>query len=642
MKHSFNEALIKEKEDTVLIQKSPLRGETGELSQKLKMVLIACFLVFLFNLEAQTIVYSNDFNIAENPLGVLNAGTPIITWTNVTTGAGIVRTVNLPAGTGNYLLNITNNAGAAGRTYTYGNLSKFSNPFQKTLSANTADISWSFNMRTSRNVSSVGFDVSNGYGSAVVLCATNSNFLAADGYAVTLMRGTTFNAVRLVKFTGGLISNTNLTTIIGPSPESTVYTDYYSVKVIYSPSTNSWKLFTRIDGTSVVDPEMGSFTRVGTETVENTYTNTPMSYFGFLFNHQTTTNYYACFDNFKVIHAPDTTFKNDTTTKEVIVHSNLRYAETSNPYHSLDLYLPNKVVTGKIPTLVFIHGGGFTGGDKGGIADLCTNISKKGFAVISMNYTLTPGLGTTPGSGCGANMSKGLPPNGLFHPLLGQAVVTASNDAVAVLDWIKTNANTYNLDTNNVSISGGSAGSMTSLYTAFTSKQTVLPIRSVINLWGGLENALVIETNSPPIITFHGDKDTIINVAYAYAIHNRLTDLQKRNSSLNIMTGKGHAEYSYIATNKVEQIAAFINANKYVETTQLPNTNTENFKIRNINGGIRLLVDDAEVKVIDSLGKIYSSAKVVNNHDIAINKKGCYIIQIKTSKNVNAVKFVVQ
>ena len=223
MKHSFNEALIKEKEETVLIQKSPRRGETGELSQKLKMVLIACFLVFLFNLDAQTIVYSNGFNIAENPLGVLNAGTPIITWTNVTTGAGIVRTVNLPAGTGNYLLNITNNAGAAGRTYTYGNLSKFSNPFQKTLSANTADISWSFNMRTSRNVSSTGFDVTNGYGSAVVLCATSSNFLTANGYAVTLTRGTTYNAVRLVKFTGGLISNANLTTIIGPSPESTVY-----------------------------------------------------------------------------------------------------------------------------------------------------------------------------------------------------------------------------------------------------------------------------------------------------------------------------------------------------------------------------------------------------------------------------------
>ena len=258
MKPSSNHGFTKKK--FVTIQKSPLRGDLGGLkvTLQLKMVLISCFLAVLIHLEAQTIVYSNGFNTAENPLGVLNAGIPAITWTNVTTGAGIVRVVNLPTGTNNNLLNITNNASAAGRTYTYGNLSNFGTPFQKTLSSNTADISWSFNMRTSRSSSSIGFDVSNGYGSAVVLCATNSNFLATDGYAVTLMRGTTYNAVRLVKFTGGLISNANLTTIIGPSPESTVYTDYYSVKVIYSPSTNSWKLFSRIDGTSVVDPEMGS------------------------------------------------------------------------------------------------------------------------------------------------------------------------------------------------------------------------------------------------------------------------------------------------------------------------------------------------------------------------------------------------
>ncbi|HEY5592606.1 MAG TPA: T9SS type A sorting domain-containing protein [Paludibacter sp.] len=610
-----------------------------------KILLISCFFLFLSNLNAQTTVYSNSFNTAENPFGPLNAGTPAMTWTNVTTGAGIVRTVNLPTGTNNNLLNITNNASAAGRTYTYGNLSNFSNPFQKTLSANSADISWSFNMRTSRNSSSIGFDVTNGYGSAVVLCATSSNFLTANGYAVTLMRGTTYNAVRLVKFTGGLISNANLTTIIGPSPESTVYTDYYSVKVIYSPSANTWKLFSRIDGIFVVDPELGPYTRVGTETADNTYTNTPMSYFGFLFNHQTTTNYYACFDNFKVIHAPDTIFKNDTTTKEVIIHTNLRYGDvnnTSNLDHVLDLYVPNKTITGKIPTLVFIHGGAFLGGDKGGVADLCTNISKKGFAVISMNYTLTPSLSSTPGSGCGANMSDGLPPNGLFHPLLEQAIITASNDAILVLDWIKTNANTYNFDTNNVSISGGSAGSMTALYTAYSSKQTVLPIRSVIDLWGGLENAAVIESNSPPVITFHGDMDTIINVAYAYAIHNRLADLHKTNSSLNIMVGKGHAEYSYIATNKVDQIAAFMTANKYVEPTQLLNTNNDNFKIRNINGGLRILADNAEIKVIDTLGKIYNCSKVINNQDIAINKKGCYIIQVKTNKNINTVKFIVQ
>lgn len=597
------------------------------------------------NTGAQTIVYSNSFNAAENPLGSLNAGTPAMNWTNVTTGAGIIRTVNLPGGTNNYLLQITNNGSTPGRTYAYGELSKFSTPFQNTLSSNTDVISWSFNIRTSRGSSSIGFDATNGYGSAVVLCATGSNFLTANGYAVTLMRGTTYNAIRLVKFSGGLSSNANISTIIGPSPEGSVYTDYYSVKVVYSPSTNKWKLFSRIDGSAIEDPELDSLTRVGTETFDDTYTNTPMSYFGFLYNHQTTLLSYACFDNFKVIYSPDTTsVKTDTTNNKIDFHSNLRYGDinnTSNMNHLLDLYLPNTPVTGKIPVLLFIHGGGFTGGDKGDIKVLCTNIALKGFAVISMNYTLTPSLTSTPGSGCGANMSEGLPPNGLFHPLLEQAIITASNDAILALDWIKTNADAYNFDTNNVSISGGSAGSMTALYTAYSSNQAVLPIRSVVDLWGGLENASVIENNSPPVITFHGDRDTIINVAYAYAIHNRLADLQKTNSSLNIMAGKGHAEYSYIALNKVDQIAAFINSNKYVESTEVPIKKIKDFTMKNIPGGVRLVVGKAVVNVYDTIGNIVLTKRVAGSVDIHLNEPGSYLLQVKTDCCLDTLKFII-
>ena len=247
-------------------------------------------------------VFSIHFNEAENPLSTLNAGTPAVSWTNVTTGAGIVRTGNLPTGTTNYVLQITNNGGTVGRTYSYGELSGFSKPFQQVLSSNACDISWTFNIRTSRGSTSLGFDTgNNNYGSAVVLCASGSDFLSANGYAVTLTKGTTNNAIRLVKFTNGLSANANISTILGPSAESvTGNMDYYSVRVVYSPSTNTWKLFSRVDGASLLDPESGSLAQVGDETIDNTYTTTPMSYFGYLFNHQTTTNYYACFDNFKV------------------------------------------------------------------------------------------------------------------------------------------------------------------------------------------------------------------------------------------------------------------------------------------------------------------------------------------------------
>jgi len=269
--------------------------------------MLITFLCSFISGNAQTTVYSNDFNMAENPLGTLNTGTPTVTWTNVTTGAGIVKTNVFPTGSSNYALQITNNAGAVGRTYSYGALSIFSEPFQETLSSNTNYLVWTFNIRTSRGATSTGFDTSNGYASAVVLCADGTNFLTANGYAVTLTRGTDKNAVRLVKFTGGLSANANVSMIIGPSAESSSYTDYYSVKVIYNPATNKWQLFSRIDGTAIVDPESGTLTQVGTETIDDSYTNTAMSHFGFFFNHQTTTNYYACFDNFKVVATPNIT-----------------------------------------------------------------------------------------------------------------------------------------------------------------------------------------------------------------------------------------------------------------------------------------------------------------------------------------------
>lgn len=282
-----------------------------QYSNQSKSLVLVFSLFFIINTNhAQTTVYSNDFGVAENPLASLNAGTPAVTFTNVTSGDGIVKTNIFPTGSNNYALQITNNASTAGRTYTYGGLTTFNDPFQETLSLNTNFIIWTFNIRTSRGATSTGFDgaSSNNYGTAVVLCSTSSDFLASNGYAVTLTRGTDKNAVRLVKFTGGLSANTNITTMIGPSPESlSSYTDYYSVKVIYSPTTNKWQLFSRIDGTSIVDPESGTLTQVGTETVDDTYTNTAMSYFGFLFNHQTTTNYYAVYDNFKVVATPNPT-----------------------------------------------------------------------------------------------------------------------------------------------------------------------------------------------------------------------------------------------------------------------------------------------------------------------------------------------
>lgn len=70
-------------------------------------------------------------------------------------------------------------------------------------------------------------------------------------------------------------------------------------------------------------------------------------------------------------------------------------AEYDLPYtsqwenNSFDLYYPNGAF-GKLPTLIYIHGGYYLGGDKKSAEPYCRTIAKEGYTVISLNYALAP------------------------------------------------------------------------------------------------------------------------------------------------------------------------------------------------------------------------------------------------------------
>lgn len=226
----------------------------------------------------------------------------------------------------------------------------------------------------------------------------------------------------------------------------------------------------------------------------------------------------------------------------------------------LDLYLPDLVGNKKLPVFVFVHGGGFAGGDKQSASNsaLCSEIASKGFAVISINYWLTLKHHKMPGTSATANMSKGLPPAGKFNPGLQMAIQNASNDLISVFEWVNNNANKYNLDISRVAISGGSAGAMTVLYTAYVSGQNVIPIKAVVDLWGGLEDVSAVKQGAPPVLIYHGDKDKLINVEFAYALKKQMDKIGDKQSELHIMEGKGHARYDIIRKEKTDEIANFL------------------------------------------------------------------------------------
>jgi len=248
----------------------------------------------------------------------------------------------------------------------------------------------------------------------------------------------------------------------------------------------------------------------------------------------------------------------------VQVHRNIRYGEKpkgigqdTTSDRTLDLYLPERRQR-KLPVVVFVHGGGFAGGDKGSRSTqtFCEKLVSHGFAVISINYYLTLKHEKTAGANCTANMSKGLPKNG-FHPKLQEAVRNASHDTQLALQWIKEHT-TYGLDPSAVVLCGGSAGAMTVLYTAYASNQHVLPIRAVVNLWGGLENSAYIQKGAAPLLTYHGDQDKLIHVDYAYDLDKKMKETGNTLSETHVFEGKGHAIYNFITANKTEEIVGFL------------------------------------------------------------------------------------
>lgn len=231
-------------------------------------------------------------------------------------------------------------------------------------------------------------------------------------------------------------------------------------------------------------------------------------------------------------------------------------ADTSSD-RLLDLYRPAGA-GGQLPVILFIHGGGFSGGDKNATAAVCNSLSALGYAVVSVNYRLELKRKKVSGASASANMAKGLPASGAFHPALQQAVSIASEDAQLALAWIREHAAEYGLNKSALAIAGGSAGGMTALHTAYVSKQKALPIKAVVNLWGGLENADLIKKGAPPVLTFHGDQDKLIHVDYAHAIKKRMETIGNTQSELQIMEGLGHARYDVIAKEKGDEIDAFL------------------------------------------------------------------------------------
>ncbi|WP_415062531.1 alpha/beta hydrolase [Bdellovibrio sp.] len=147
-----------------------------------------------------------------------------------------------------------------------------------------------------------------------------------------------------------------------------------------------------------------------------------------------------------------------------------------------DLLYPTDYASKKnIPVVIWLHGGGWAGGNKDLDSATAEKMARLGFFVINANYTLAPS------------------PAGVFPQTLAPASSyrIGSDDVNALVSFVKTAIVQFNGDPNKISIAGGSAGGHLALVQA-SRPDTPVKLKCAISLFGPTDLVSAAKNTSYP------------------------------------------------------------------------------------------------------------------------------------------------
>ena len=180
----------------------------------------------------------------------------------------------------------------------------------------------------------------------------------------------------------------------------------------------------------------------------------------------------------------------------------------------LDLLLPDARREGGNPLLIYVHGGGFSKGDKGGGHKLAQYLVGQGIACASITYTLYM---EGKSFGCDGELSEKV-----------KAIQIAASQLWLASAYLNKYSEQLNIDTSGVFIAGSSAGAETVLHAAHWDRQQMQLFDQLLSpsfRYAGLiagsgaimDLNLITSENMIPTMLFHGDEDQL--VPYKIAAH---------------------------------------------------------------------------------------------------------------------------
>ncbi len=246
------------------------------------------------------------------------------------------------------------------------------------------------------------------------------------------------------------------------------------------------------------------------------------------------------------------------------VEENVIYGKAGDTELKLDLARPPGA--GPFPAIVFIHGGGWSGGSREGYRSQIEDAARRGYVAVTISYRLM-------------QFDQAKKETTTAAPIFPAQI----HDAKAAVRWVRANANKYHVDTNRIGVTGGSAGGHLSLLVGLTDPQSKLEgdsgnpdqssrVQAVVNVFGPTDMAACYRTSSvawifrlfmggtpneaaetyaaaspityvskddPPVLTLHGDQDLLVPVAQATALDEKMKSVGASHT-LTVFKGQGH------------------------------------------------------------------------------------------------------
>lgn len=190
------------------------------------------------------------------------------------------------------------------------------------------------------------------------------------------------------------------------------------------------------------------------------------------------------------------------------------YSNKGEESLQLDFYSSKEDDLKSRPLVVFMHGGGFSTGERDDeeITKLAIAFAKKGYPVASISYRLTR---KDKGFGCNTPVEDKI-----------EAFKLAGEDLLDAVCFLTDKKEQFRIDTSKIVLAGSSAGAEGVLIATYNKElffknndryKNIKPI-AVVSLAGAiLDIDQIVKTNAIPGVFFHGTKDPL--VPYATASH---------------------------------------------------------------------------------------------------------------------------